>query len=346
MRGSNLIKVLVVDDSALMRKLLSEMLSSDNEIDVVSTAKNGVDALNKVRSFNPDVITLDLEMPEKDGLETLKELRLFSSVPVLIVSAASQADKTFKALDFGAFDFVEKPSGQISLDIEKIKQQIIDMVKLAFNSVRKKVVLEKKSVVHTSFNSSRKKVVVIASSTGGPQTLEALLTQLPGNLPAPILVVQHMPVGFTSAFAERLNRNCEISVREAKDGEELENGVVFIAPAGFHMELKSDIPGFEGFISLNKLPSELGVRPCANRLFNSVANIFKENTIGIVLTGMGNDGTLGSKTIKSFNGLVISQSEKTSIIYGMPKSVADANLSDMVLDLDKIPVALLQAIDV
>ncbi|MFP4567876.1 MAG: chemotaxis response regulator protein-glutamate methylesterase [Candidatus Woesearchaeota archaeon] len=345
-----MIKTIVVDDSALMRRMINDILKEDKDIEVISTASDGEIAIKKIIDLKPDVVTLDLEMPKLDGLDVIKRLKNQlneQDMPkIIILSAQTDAEKTLQALELGAIDFISKPSGNISLDLKKISEDIITKIKTAAKSILQKIEQTKTKPKKSTFYSTRKKIIVIASSTGGPQTLEALLRQIPKNIPAPILIVQHMPAGFTNAFAKRLNANCELEIKEAEDGDELKDGCVLIAPGGYHMELVTDIEGYEGEIKLNQLPAELGVRPNANRLFKSVAKIFQDNTIGVILTGMGNDGTEGAREIKKHSGLIISQSERTSIIYGMPKSVADANLTDMILDLDNIPVALLQALDV
>lgn len=343
-----MINVLVVDDSALMRKMIKDILEQDSDIKVIGTASDGALAIKKIQELKPDVITLDLEMPELDGIEVIQKLKnIYAELPkIIILSAQSSAEKSLEALELGAIDFIAKPSGNISLDLKKISKDIISKIKSATQIKRITIDIPKTKPKKTKFSSTRKKIIVIAASTGGPQTLEALLKQIPQNIPAPILIVQHMPAGFTNAFAKRLNKICEIEVREAVNHDELKDGVALIAPGGYHMELIADVEGFEGEILLNQKPSELGVRPNANRLFKSVTKIFKDNTIGIILTGMGNDGTEGAREIKNNKGLIISQSEKTSIIYGMPKSVAEQNLTDMILDLENMPVAILQALDV
>ncbi|MFP4400269.1 MAG: chemotaxis response regulator protein-glutamate methylesterase [Candidatus Woesearchaeota archaeon] len=338
-----MVKVLVVDDSALMRKMLSEILASDSGIQVVGTAIDGRDSLKKISTLRPDVITLDLEMPDMDGIEVLKKIVSQYNIPVVIVSSHTQkgSEKSLEAMNAGAVDYVFKPTYQ---NMDEISYELKFKVKAAARAKIPKFKISK--VRKKTFGSTRKKIVVIASSTGGPQTLEALLVQLPKEIPAPILIVQHMPPGFTKSFAERLNTLCDLEVREAKQGDELKNGLVLIAPGGYHMELKSDIEGMEGSIYLdNKTPPELGVRPNANRLFNSVVKIFGENTIGIVLTGMGSDGKEGSRTIKEHNGTIIAQSEETCVIYGMPKEVIVAGLADEIVPLEKIPVSLVQLLD-
>lgn len=340
-------RVLVVDDSAFMRKVISDLINSGIGLEVCGTARDGKDAIEKVKKLQPDIVTMDIEMPELDGISALKEIMKFSKVPVIMVSAFTQegSDRTLEAINNGAIDFVLKPS---SLNDENIMSILKDELISKLNSISKAhVVKYQKHVIRSqSFNPTRKKILVIGSSTGGPQTLEALLTELPKNIPLPILIVQHMPPFFTKSLADRLNNLCEIEVREARDGDELKNGVALIAPGDFHMILKPLFDGHEGVIRLNQEPKEQGVRPCVNILFKSVAPIFKENTIGVILTGMGCDGTEGAHEIKNYKGTIIAQSEKTSIIYGMPKAVAEAGYVDEVWDIDKIPVGLLQLMEI
>jgi len=336
------IRILVVDDSAFMRKILSDILGSDPELSVVGTAKDGNDALKRFRQLAPDIVTLDLNLPDMAGLDVLRQMLREKPVPVLVISAYAGSDAAVEAVAAGAVDIIPKPSGEISLDMAKQKSLMIGKIKEVAKAKIKTFEVQKPR--SQSFSPTLSKVVVIGSSTGGPKTLEALLVSLPRNIPAPILIVQHMPPGFTKSLAERFSKICEIEVREAVDGEAVQKGVALIAPGDYHMELVSR----EGkvYVRLNQEPRELGVRPNVNRLFKSAAAIYGQNTIGIVLTGMGTDGRDGSADIKSMHGTVIAESEETCIIYGMPKAVVDSGLADEVLPLDKIPVALLQLVEI
>ncbi|MBN1502882.1 chemotaxis response regulator protein-glutamate methylesterase [Candidatus Woesearchaeota archaeon] len=343
-----MISVLVVDDSAFMRKILSDILNSDPEISVVDAVRDGASTLKRVAELSPDVITLDIHLPDIGGIELIKKIMEDTPTPILVISALTKegSSYTIEALQSGAVDFLLKPSGEISLDIEKLKQEIISKVKIV-NIAQINKIKAAPLIPSHKFSPTRRKIVVIGASTGGPQTLEGLLLPLPKNIPSPILIVQHMPAGgFTASLAERLNRLCEIEVREAKEGEELEAGVALIAPGGLHMELISDNPVYEGTIHLGADPPELGVRPSVNKLFRSVASIFKENTIGIILTGMGSDGTIGSGEIKNYRGTIIAQAEESCVIFGMPKEVIKAGYADEILPIEKIPVALIQLLEV
>src|SRR3989344_321189 len=261
-------------------------------------------------------------------------------LPVIMLSSHTESGKAIEAIQAGAVDFIVKPTNEF----DTIRDEIIIKIKTA--ALARLARFKQARAQTHRFNSTRKKIVIIATSTGGPQTLEALLTELPKNIPASILIVQHMPPYFTKSLAERLNTICQIEVKEAQEGDELKVGTALIAPGGFHMELKAEFLGAEGKIRLNKEPPELGVRPCANKLFKSVAPIFKENTIAVVLTGMGTDGTEGCVDVKKFNGTVIAEAEKSCIIYGMPKSVIERGLVDEIIDIDTMAVALVQLLDV
>jgi len=332
------IRVVIADDSALMRKKISEILNSDRGIEVVAVVRNGQEALQAVYSLKPDVVTLDVEMPLLNGLDTLGYIMSEIPTPCVMISAFTKpgAQETIIALEYGAVDFVTKPSGVISPDIGKLDKEIIDKVKLAARvSVDKlKLVLpekakEKEAVLKKPSSMSR--VFAIASSTGGTQALSMLLPKLRGDLPAGVLVVQHMPKGFTKSLAERLNWQSEISVVEAEDEMPVKPAQVIIAKGGFHMEVsqKKGAP----CVTLNKKPFHQGVRPNANLMMESAAKTFRKDAVGVVLTGMGSDGTLGAQAIKSAGGVVLAQDKSSCVIYGMPRSVIDAGLVDKIVAL-------------
>jgi two-component system, chemotaxis family, protein-glutamate methylesterase/glutaminase len=330
-----------------MRKILSDIVNSDPMLEVCGIARDGKDAIDKSKQLKPDLITMDIEMPIMDGISASREILKIYQVPIIVVSALSEqgGKRTVEAMDNGALDFILKPQSiSDPVLMEKFKKELNEKIITVANA--QVIKFKKTQLIARSFNPTTKKILLIGSSTGGPQTLEAFLTELPKNLPAPILIVQHMPPIFTKSLADRLTRVCQIQVKEAKDGDTLQNGQAYIAPGDYHMELKPDYPGHEGTIRLNQLPKEQGVRPCVNRLFKSVAPIFKDNVIGVILTGMGSDGTEGSKEVKNYNGTIIAQSEATSIIYGMPKSVVEAGFADAIVDLDKMAVAVLQLIEI
>ncbi|OAA93636.1 protein-glutamate methylesterase/protein-glutamine glutaminase [Clostridium coskatii] len=351
------IKVLVVDDSALMRKIISDMIGEDESIRVVGTARNGEDLLEKL-SLNftensmPDVITLDVEMPKMDGITALGELKKRNiNIPVIVLSSVSKEGKqrTMECLDMGAFDFLPKPSGTISLDINKVKTELVEKIKGAYlantvkpNKAQENMQLsisknEKASTLNvTSSNVDRKmkkdiNAVVIGASTGGPKALYSVITQFPQNMGVPVFVVQHMPAGFTKAFADRLDSNSKIKVLEAEDGMNVEKNTVYVAPGGFHMEVWRDKR-----IHLNKEPAIWGVRPAVDKLFISASKVYGENIISVVLTGMGRDGAQGTVEIKENGGITLSEDESTCTIYGMPKAAYATGKVDLVLPIDKI----------
>lgn len=350
-------KVMVVDDSALMRKIISDMINEQEDMEVVAIGRNGEDLLEKVNKINPDVITLDLEMPKIDGMVALNSLKIKNiQIPVIILSSISSrgASMTMDCLEKGAFDFLAKPSGNISIDIEKVKDELIEKIRAAYASKTgntKKISVENKQInienkeinienkeknnndkfkkIHTACN--KVKAVAIGASTGGPKALYSIITRLPGNIGIPIFVVQHMPVGFTKAFSERLDKNSELKVVEASESEIIENNTVYVAPGGFHMEV-----GLDKKIHLNKEPSIWGVRPAVDKLFFSAADLYRCNLLSVVLTGMGRDGADGTAYIKEKGGITISEDESTCTIYGMPKATYETGKVDLVLPLNAI----------
>lgn len=354
------IKVIVVDDSALMRKIISDMINSKEDIEVIYTARNGEDLLQKIINYMPDVITLDVEMPKMDGIATLKELKKRNyNIPVIMLSSVSKTGTalTIECLEKGAFDFISKPSGAISLDIEKVAEELVDKIRLACNKssfidknnisnkieVKHKVSIANKmeiqsKVTTTSFrNKAKINAVVIGASTGGPKALYKVITALPKDLEVPVFVVQHMPVGFTKAFAERLDSNSKIKVVEASDGEIVEKNVVYIAPGGYHMEV-----GIDKKIHLNMEPAMWGVRPAVDKLFSSVAKVYGAHVLSVVLTGMGRDGAQGTAEIKDSGGITISEDKSTCTIYGMPRAAFETGKVDEVLPLHDISEAIIR----
>lgn len=354
------INVLVVDDSALMRKVISDILSEDEELKVIATARNGLDAVQKVERFRPDVVTLDVEMPELDGLHALGYIMSECPTPVVMLTAVDEksAERTLSAFEYGAVDFIQKPSGNISLNISDIAKNIRQKVKMAAKVDLKKLEFMEEQVTKsredigkkrekkplTNLGSvkrkplSRQKILAIASSTGGPRALEQVIPKLPGNLNIPVVIVQHMPAGFTASLAQRLDTQSKRKVCEAKDGETVRNGVVYLAPGNFHMEIvRKNINGRDReVISLNQKPREQGVRPCANILFKSLVPIYGQNILSVILTGMGADGADGAEEIKKTGGKVITEDEKSCVVYGMPKVAVQRGLSDSVVALEKI----------
>jgi two-component system chemotaxis response regulator CheB len=359
------INVLVVDDSALMRKVISDILSEDGEIKVIGTARNGLDAVEKVEKLRPDVVTLDIEMPTLDGLHALGYIMSECPTPVVILTAVDprSAEKTLNAFEYGAVDFIQKPSGNISLNISDIANDIrlkvkiaakVDLKKLGFmeehvhsreTAVKKQPDMTAKPVEEPRKKLlSNQKILAIASSTGGPRALEQVIPKLPGDLRVPVVIVQHMPAGFTASLAQRLDTQSQLTVCEAKNGDVLQAGVVYIAPGNYHMEIvQKNINGRTSeVVALNQNPREQGVRPCANILFKSLVPLYGQNILAVVLTGMGADGADGAEGIKRAGGKVITEDEKSCVVYGMPKVVVQRGLSDSVVTLEKISSEIVQ----
>lgn len=344
------IKVLVVDDSALMRKIVSDMINSEDDMEVVDIARNGSDMFTKLEKHNPHVITLDVEMPVMDGITALKEMKKnHLNKPVIMLSSVSKTGttQTMECLEAGAFDFVSKPSGAISLDINKVKDELILKIRMAYekNNIKS---LPKDNYVQTvneKYQPVRKNVtgkveaVVIGASTGGPKALYSVITALPEKLGVPVFIVQHMPVGFTKAFAERLNSNSRIKVVEASDAELVEKDVVYIAPGGFHMEVHNDRK-----IHLNTEPTLWGVRPAVDKLFISAAKVYGAHTLSIVLTGMGKDGAQGTVEIKKSGGITMAEDKSTCTIYGMPKAAYETGMVDLVAPLDEFASQIIRIV--
>ena len=337
------IRVLVADDSALMRKELADILNDDPMIEVVAVVRNGLEAIKGVHDLNPDVVTLDLEMPEMDGLQTLGYIMSEIPTPCIVISAFAKPSsvETMIALEYGAVDFVTKPGGPISRNIKESGDEIVNKIKMAaqvsvskLNLIWAKKIEKEKSAEKGKYKIS-KKIVTIISSTGGVRALAKILPKLDPNLKASVLVVQHMPEGFTEGMSNRLDWQSKIKIVEAKNDMRVDDSKVIIARAGFHMEIVKNSVGAPSVL-LNKKPPVLGVRPCGDLLMESVAELFGKNSLGVVLTGMGSDGTKGSKAIKECNGNVVTEDESSCVIYGMPKSVFEAGLSDKQVPLDMI----------
>lgn len=334
-----MVRVLVVDDSAFARSVLSLELASDPEIEVIGHAGDGVQALELVRALRPDVVTLDISMPRMDGLETLERLMAEMPTPVVMVSALTRegADITLEALDKGAVDFILKPvRGGVPL-LNELAGTLCAKVKLAASVRRPAPARWRKSGRETPAPPAspklawRERVVVMGASTGGPQALAKVLPALPAEARVPILVVQHMPKGFTAALAQRLADLSQIRVEEARPGMRLAPGLAILAAGGRHMTVSK-----MGTVQLDDGPLECGVRPSLNVTMESVVAAYGAATLGVVLTGMGSDGTRGSGLIKAAGGEVIAEAPETAVIYGMPRSVVEAGYADHVVPLTRV----------
>jgi two-component system chemotaxis response regulator CheB len=336
------IRVLVVDDSLVMRQLLTELLEKDPGIQVIDTAKNGVEAVIKTVELQPSVVTLDIEMPKMDGLTALQYIMKESPVPVVMLSAMDkrQADIVIKALEMGAVDFIAKTSGTLSLDIEKVGEHIISKIKDAAKIKVKKLSTKKiERIVESDFKISQyrdDRVIAIGASTGGPRALLEVISTLPRDLPASIVIVQHIPEGFTQSLAERLNWQTSLEVKEAEDGDRIQAGVVYIAPGNQHMMIKGKKIHLTNGAKVNY------TRPSIDVLMESVAKQFGPNAIGILMTGMGTDGANGMKAIKNSKGKTIAQNEKTCSVYGMPKAAIGLKVVDKIVPLNRIAQELIR----
>jgi two-component system chemotaxis response regulator CheB len=311
----------------------------DPWIKVVGTARDGEEALEKISALHPDVVTMDIEMPKMNGLTAVRRIMETNPVPVVMISALTQreAQLTLKALEFGAVDYVPKPSGQISLNMDKVKDELISKVKTAASAkvMQLKKVIAEENVPAPTWNSD--KIIFIAASTGGPPAISSVLKNLPRD-PPPILVVQHMPKGVTKLFADGLNQECNFKVKEAEEGDMLQDGLALIAPGGFHMIVTK-----EDKVALTQDPPVNFVRPAADVTMFSLAEIYGKKNVSVVLTGMGSDGAKGTVAIKAKGGATIAQDEKTSVVYGMPKVACETGFIDVVAPLESIPKEIIKA---
>jgi len=335
------IRLLIVDDSAFARFSISRLVASDPEIEIVGLAKDGIQALEMVRDLHPDVITLDIEMPRMNGLDALAKITAENPTPVIVVSslASEGSETTIKALELGAVDFFLKTNPSCPTGYHGAENRLLDKIRMAAGIEKGKirplprnlVVKSPGKIVKGPQDASPRKIVAIASSTGGPGALYELIPHLPQDLQAAVLIVQHMPPAFTRSLAERLNDLSAVSVKEAQDGDQIVEGRVLVAPGGFHMTAEKEFR-----VKLNKDPPILGLRPAADIMFSSVARFYGKNTICVVLTGMGSDGTIGAGKLKEGGAYVVAQDEASCVVYGMPRSVVDAGLANEVLPLTDI----------
>ena len=338
------IGVLIVDDSAFMRTALSRMIASDPQLCVLGTARSGEEALERIAVLNPDVITLDVEMPGLDGLETLRRIMAQCPRPVIMVSSATVADAetTFSALRAGAFDYVPKRLSSTSLDIIHIQSDLVVKIKAAAHSRRSRSGARKPpqsagSLDRSTFPTSPA-IVALGTSTGGPKALQEILPLLTPDLSVPILIVQHMPLGFTTPFALRLNTLCQVPIREAVHRETIQPGTVYIAPAGIHMTVER-VAASRPTIYLSPQPDT----PSVDILMQSVATIYRNLSMGVIMTGMGSDGALGMTAIHSEGGVTIGQDEASCTVYGMPRVCAELGVLDRVVPLSQIPQQIMMA---
>lgn len=343
------VRVLVVDDSAFMRVMIRKLLSQDPALEVVGVARDGEEALAQVEALHPDVITLDVEMPRMSGLEFLSRLMAWRPTPVVMLSSLTQAgaEITVEALGLGAVDFVPKP-GQV-VAIHQVADELVAKVKRASKAKvtpiltspelgRARPSSDPARFAQTTTRAiSWDRVLVIGASTGGPRALRHVLSALPGDLPAAVLIVQHMPPGFTRSLAHHLDQCAALQVREATAGDRLARGVALVAPGGYHM-----IPDRDGSIRLDQGPAVNGVRPSVDVTLLGTAAVHGDRAVAVVLTGMGHDGTDGARALKRAGGVVLAEHESTCVVYGMPRSVIEAGLADEVVPLDQMAEAIVR----
>ena len=376
-----MIKVLVADDSAFMRRVITDLFATQPDFKVLDTAKTGKEAIEKVIKLKPDLLTLDINMPIMDGLSALEVIMKDCPLPVVMVSSITRkgADATIKAMGLGAIDFICKPNGSLS-KLDSVADEILAKCRAAaqvkirkrlngslavfpppvkkplstekvamperktFTATRTTTTLTRGNIRQTikaAGHSSAGRFIVLGCSTGGPNALQEFVPRLPANLPCPVLIVQHMPPGFTASLARRLDEISSISVKEAEDHEPLKPGTVYIAPGNYHMTVAEGSGGRE--ISLNQNAPLGTLRPAADMLFESVAKYGNE-VVSVILTGMGQDGANGMEKIKKAGGYVIAESEETCVVYGMPKAVVDRGLADEVLPVQNIADAAVKAL--
>jgi two-component system chemotaxis response regulator CheB len=339
------IRVLVVDDSYFMRRVIRDLLNTDSAIEVVGEARDGLEAVKLVQELNPHVVTMDYNMPKMDGAKaTEKILKSDGPHPAIIVLSAHTKDgiqKTFKSLNVGAVDFIAKPSGELSIDIEKVKGELLQKIKIASDAkvqISEKIQEKSPKKKRGPIREYTPQVVVIGASTGGPPILEKILSGIPNKIDAAIFVVQHMPTNFTGDFAKFINKNVNIKVTVAKEGEVIKPGLCYIAPGGYHtvIEIQEENEVSEKLFHLNKEPYVNGYRPSIDVLMKSCARKFGKKTVGIILTGMGKDGIEGMRAINAAGGYTIAQSLDTAVIDSMPKAVVDAGIAHDILSPDNI----------
>jgi two-component system chemotaxis response regulator CheB len=341
------IRVLVVDDSEYVRKTIKQILSRNPSFEVVGTARGGDEGLDLVRELRPDVVTADLIMPDMDGAEFTRRVMETQPVPIVIVSIASESsERVLAALDAGAIDFVQKPTALATEKVLEMSEELVGKIEAAAHAPirrpRGTAVGAKGSRTSTlAVTRGLLDIVVIGISTGGPQALKSLIPRLPGDLPVPIAVVLHMPVGYTDMFARRLDEASALSVSEASQAEPVRPGSVLIAPAGRHLTFRRTSDD-RVLTHLDLRPLDALHRPSADGLFHSAAEVYRDRVLGIVMTGMGSDGREGAAWIKAAGGAVLTESEESCVVYGMPRSVVEAGLSDGSVSLDAMADAILE----
>lgn len=353
------IKVLVVDDSAFMRKVIADMISSDDDVEVVGVARNGEEALEMIVSRKPDVVTMDVEMPKMDGLTALKQIMEISPMPVIMLSSLTTngAVETLKALDYGAFDFITKPTSLIKVSTPEVREELLSKIKIASRTkvYKPNVAIRQPRPIQTATKESYKtsasqgrtkfkKLIAIGTSTGGPRALQEVIPFIPRDIDASILIVQHMPPGFTKSLADRLDSMSQIHVKEAEDGDVMQAGVAYLAPGDSHIKVSKQAGQF--VIKLDNGERVSGHKPSVDAMMYSIASLNDKNVIGVIMTGMGGDGADGMSKIKANRGFIIAQDEESCVVFGMPKSTIKLGVVDKVVSLTNIANEIVKAMEV
>jgi len=328
------LRVLVVDDSAFMRRLITSILAAEPDICIVGQARNGKEAINFALEQAPNVITMDVEMPVLDGYQALEVIMKSRPTPVVMLSSLTKAgaEATIRCLQLGAVDVIAKPSGPISLDLDKISAEILTAVRAAaLSRVSRRAYMPSSTPRLRHSSPCRSKCIFIGSSTGGPRALQQVIPKLPGNLGAPVVIVQHMPAGFTQALADRINGESAITVRQAEQGDRLEANTALVAPGGLHMAF-----GRHGLVELSDGPAVNGVKPSADVTLTSLVRTFAGEMTGVLLTGMGRDGAVALKLLRDAGGRTLVESEETCVVFGMPRAAVELGAAELVLPIHEI----------
>jgi two-component system chemotaxis response regulator CheB len=341
------IKVLVIDDSAYSRRTITKMLDELPEVEVIGYASNGEEGIRRIVDLKPDLVTLDLEMPVMDGFTLLRIIMNSCPIPIIVISARNDDERVFKALELGAVDFIAKPGGAISVELINIREDLQNKVRsilsLNMETIRRRGSIDpavKTTDVRTPLVARRigakssVDLVAIGASTGGPPALQKIFTDFPQELPFAVLVSQHMPSGFTKAFADRLNRLCPFPIKESADGDTVVAGQVYVAPGGFNMLV--ELVNGESVIRLVEPSARDRYVPSVDAMFESVAALYGQRVLAVVLTGMGNDGSRGVKAVKAGGGQVFAEAEESAIVFGMPREAIATNLVDKIVPLDAV----------
>jgi len=339
------IRVLIVDDSPTVQTVLTSVLSDEPDIEVLGIASDPFEAKDLIVGKRPDVITLDIEMPRMDGITFLKRLMSFRPIPVIMISSYTRKNsiRTFEALNAGAFDFVAKPTGDVRIGLQNLKHEIISKIRAATRAKIKLSGLLGKSREPISIGGNRafNKIIVIGASTGGTQAIQTLLESMPSNVNG-IVIVQHLPVGFTSAFAQRLNGLFPLNIKEAEDGDRIDQGDVLVAPGGIHLQVAKDLMGY--YVQLKDGQPVKHQRPSVDIMFHSVAKTAASDSIGVLLTGMGDDGADGLLAMKQAGAFTVAQDEASSVLFGMPRAAIERGAAKVVVALDDIAQVILSSL--